>query len=704
MLTAMAAASYGTAAVAFLLLFVLLLTSWRGRLYGLLLAIACFGSALWAGTIAGLSYWGYSSPILVETFEILRNAAFTVFLVVLLSPFQSREASASPPRIRLAVIVIGLFYIACLVLAIFFGQTKETDPSNLDDRSHDIFLMGVVMSIIGVILVEQYYRNTPSEQRWGIKFICLGIGGLFIYDFYLYSDALLFRKVNTEIWVARGWINALIVPLIALSAARNPKWAVGIAVSRHILFYSSALFGAAIYLLLMAAVGYYLRFSGGTWGTVLQLIFLFGAIVLLVTVLFSGTTRSWLRVFISKHFFSYNYDYREEWLRFTRTLSEEKIELKIRVIKALAQLVESPAGGVWFRSEHGFYHPIARWNIPYIDKQVEADSQFCQFMRENSWVIDLHQYDSEPQKYAAMVLPDWLPAIPKARWVIPLILHGDLLGFVVLTEPRSAVDLNWEVRDLLKVAGSQAASYLAQHETFHALSMARQFESFNRMSTFVVHDIKNLIAQLSLLLTNAEKHKDNPEFQQDMIETVSFSVNKMKRLLEKLSNRNRVDNADRLQLKEMLQQIVESKAFYEPRPSLEIMDVDLSVRGDYSRLERVLGHLVQNAIEATPKDGQVKVRLKRRDDWVIIEIEDTGHGMSERFIQEKLFKPFESTKTAGMGIGVFESKEYVEEMGGKLYVSSKVHQGTVFSVMLPPCQNEQELLDDSLEIEKLFER
>ena len=202
------------------------------------------------------------------------------------------------------------------------------------------------MAILGMILVEQVYRNTPVRQRWGIKFACLGIGGIFAYDFYFYSDALLLKQINPEIWAARGIINALVVPLIAVSAARNPDWSLGIAVSRRILFYSVALFGAAAYLLAMAAAGYYLRFFGGSWGTVMQVSFLFGAIVLLLAVLFSGTLRSWLRVFISKHFFSYNYDYREEWLRFTRTLAEGEHGLEERVIQALAQLVESPAGGL----------------------------------------------------------------------------------------------------------------------------------------------------------------------------------------------------------------------------------------------------------------------------------------------------------------------------------------------------------------------
>ena len=676
--------SYVAAALAFFFLFALLITSWRGRLYGLLLAAACFISSIWAATIAGSSYWNYSGSMLIQVLEISRNASLTAFLITLLNPFQTDKTSNKAlPRIKPAVTAIALFYLACLVQTVLFSSPISTDPDQPNTPSE--FLLWVAMAIIGMILVEQYYRNTSYEQRWGIKFICLGIGGLFVYDFYLYSDALLFRKISPDIWDARGWINMLTVPLIALSAARNPKWTVGIAVSRHILFYSSALFGAAVYLLLMAAAGYYLRFSGGTWGTIFQLIFLFGAIILLITVLFSGTTRSWLKVFISKHFFSYSYDYREEWLRFTRTLSEEGTELRVRIIRSLAQLVESPAGAVWFKSEqHHAYLPIGRWNIPPIDASVEIDNPFCQFMLETAWVIDLYQHHSESQQYAAMILPDWLPSIPKARWVVPLLLHGELQGFVVLTEPRSAIDFNWEVRDLLKVAGRQAASYLAQYEAVRALSTARQFESFNRMSTFIVHDIKNLIAQLSLLLTNAEKHKHNPEFQQDMLDTITLSVNKMKRLLEKLSNSNKQEEASSLLLLDkLLQQIITSKSFCEPRPTLDIIDMNLNTQADPPRLERVLGHLIQNAIEATPKAGFVEVRLKQQPGWAIIEIEDNGHGMNEQFIREKLFAPFESTKTAGMGIGVFESKEYVESIGGKLQVASQEAKGTIFSVMLP---------------------
>jgi signal transduction histidine kinase len=134
--------------------------------------------------------------------------------------------------------------------------------------------------------------------------------------------------------------------------------------------------------------------------------------------------------------------------------------------------------------------------------------------------------------------------------------------------------------------------------------------------------------------------------------------------------------------------LVESKSKYEPKPMLDIKDHNLSVFANLFRLERAIGHLIQNAIEATSRNGEVRICLMRQENSAIIEIIDTGHGMSEQFIREKLFRPFESTKSSGMGIGVFESREYVCELGGQLKVISSKSDGTTFHIMLPLYQSE----------------
>ncbi|MEQ1602630.1 MAG: PEP-CTERM system histidine kinase PrsK [Methylophilaceae bacterium] len=678
MLTSIAAFSYSAAAVTFLLLSLLLLTSWRGRLHGIALTIACLISMLWAASILCQLIWDQSFPLLTDIFEIMRSASWSFFLLMLLKPADQTDASFfknSP-----LTLAITLSY-SVLLLATVYLYSMQTDHEII------IFLAGIVgrvaMALTGMILVEQLYRNTPTNGRWAIKYLCLGVGGMFAYDFYLYSDAMLFRHVNSEIWAARGIVNTLSVPLIAVSAARNAQWSLGISVSRRILFHSATLFGSAIYLLAMAAAGYFLRFFGGSWGTVLQAVFLFGAGILLFVMLFSGTLRSWLRVFISKHFFSYNYDYREEWIRFTRTLSEGEQELGERTIQAVAELVESPGGALWICNELGILELAAHWDRPLWQGAEANRSDFCQFMENTQWVIDLQEHSTNPQKYESLTLPTWLLSISKAWLVVPLIQHRKLFGFVVLEQPRSKIKLNWEICDLLKIAGNQAASYLAQQEAANALLIARQFESFNRMSTFVVHDLKNLVSQLSLLLSNIEKHKNNPEFQKDMIATVDLSVQKMKRLLEKLSSGASVEKPTPILIEKLLQQAVAAKSMNEPKPTLQIIEPGQTVLANSGSLERVIGHLIQNAIEATSKDGMVQIRLTSENETAIIEIEDNGHGMSDEFIQERLFKPFESTKSAGMGIGVFESREYTREIGGRLEVVSELSKGTTFRVILP---------------------
>jgi putative PEP-CTERM system histidine kinase len=262
-------------------------------------------------------------------------------------------------------------------------------------------------------------------------------------------------------------------------------------------------------------------------------------------------------------------------------------------------------------------------------------------------------------------------------------LQDRLLGFVVLVSSKGRIRLNWEVNDILKTAGRQAANYLAQLEAAKALLVARQFESFNRMSAFVVHDLKNLVAQLSLLLSNAERHKHKPAFQEDMIGTVANSVEKMNRLLVQLRGGYALEPPVPIALDNLLQHVVTAKSDRSPAPRLELAGGAVSVVGHPARLERVIGHLIQNAIEATPVEGGVSLRLLRKNGSAVITIADTGCGMSEQFMRNRLFRPFESTKTTGMGIGTYEARQYVHELGGRIEVESKQPRGTTFRVVLP---------------------
>jgi putative PEP-CTERM system histidine kinase len=351
-------------------------------------------------------------------------------------------------------------------------------------------------------------------------------------------------------------------------------------------------------------------------------------------------------------------------------------------VQAIANLLESPSGALWLR-EGANFTVAARWHQPEAAGVEPAASAFCRFLEERQWVVDLDELRADPDKYEGLAAPAWLNTLARPWLAVPLIMHGSLLGFMVVSQPRSRIRLNWEVTDLLKIAGNQAASYLAQQQADNALMVARQFESVSRMSTFIVHDLKNLIFQLSLLVTNADKHRDNPEFQKDMLETLDHSVRKMKLLLHKLNSGDSLEGMAPLALDRLLEQAVALKRGFEPQPTLELVDRNLSLVANWGRLERVVGHLIQNAIDATGREGRVTVRLTRAGDEAVIEVIDSGAGMSAEFIRDRLFKPFETTKSAGMGIGVFESREYVQELGGRMEVKSRPGEGTTFTITLP---------------------
>lgn len=269
--------------------------------------------------------------------------------------------------------------------------------------------------------------------------------------------------------------------------------------------------------------------------------------------------------------------------------------------------------------------------------------------------------------------------------VVPILHDHRILSFVVLVKPRVPDPLNWETIDLLKTTALQAASYLALEETAYALAEARQFEGFNRVSAFVVHDLKNLVAQLNLVVRNAERHKGNPAFIDDAFETVGSAVTKMNRLLLQLRGITPTEKAEQVDLRPLLKDLVVESARRAPVPVLEVgEDVTGLVNADAHRLAAVIDNVIRNAQEATDRSGRVQVRLAERNREAVVEIEDTGIGMDEDFVRNRLFRPFDSTKgLAGMGIGAYDCREYVQGLGGRVEVTSRPGEGTCFRIRIP---------------------
>jgi putative PEP-CTERM system histidine kinase len=655
---------YGLAAAAFLAFSVhLCLGSRRGARASILLGVVA-ASAAWAAANLVFSLTGLGVLWRVQALvEGLRTGGWLLFLWVLLQ--------GTPTGLRATAL------LPALPVAAWFFYPEGFEPS-----SRLAFGVLLAVPVAGLVLIEQIFRRALEDARWAIKPLCLGLGAGFMFDLYLFADALLFGRIDAGVWAARGFVHALVIPFIAIATVRNRQWSIDIALSRDVVFHSTALLSCGLYLLAVAGAGYYVRYFGGSWGKTLQVGFIFAALLVLAGLFSSGALRSKLRVFINKHFFSYRYDYRHEWLRFTNLLSsyDPGASSAQRSVQALANLVESPGGTIFLQSHGNGYTQAARRNMPSLDVREPADSPFAAFLAKTGWVVDLQA----PQQIAALELPSWLRQLPAAWLVVPVIAEQELIGFAVLATPRAKIEVNWEVRDLLKTAARQVGSFLGQVQASEALLEARKFESFNKMTAFVVHDLKNLVAQLSLLLKNAERHRQNPRFQDDMFATVKHVEERMNRLLEQLSTGGRSEESLRpIPLARVVERVVAAKKAERADIAVHATDAAVATLGYEQRFERVLGHLVQNAIDATRQSGEVRISVGAEGRNAVIEVSDSGCGMSDAFVRERLFRPFQTTKGNGMGIGVFEVAQYAKDMGGHIEVDSRPGGGTRFKLMFP---------------------
>ncbi len=679
------AISYSISAFTFLIFLAILLTDRHKGITKQTLLIASSTSCLWSFFLAYNSLT-LADEVQISVFEYFKSVSWLVLLVQLLSIAYSGRFK----KITIKKIQYGFLTVAFILILPKFLEYVTVDFLFLQNIKY-LTILSLLMTITGIAFVEQVYRNTRVEQKWSIKYLCLGLLGMYLYDFYMYSDALLYQRIDPVIWQARGFVYALTVPLIGISISRDPLWSPEIFISRRVVFHTTTLLASGVYLMVMGIAGYYVRDFGGNWGLVAQAIFLFITILSLTLFLSSRRIRARLYVLVNKHFYPYKYDYREEWLRFIRTISasSEEKELYHNTIKSIAQIIESPGGMLWLRENNGFFVCVDTWEMEKVTEREPTETSLPKFMEEYEFVISVDEFQEQPEVYnrlGYLELPEWVKRLQP--WlIVPLIYNDLLIGFIVLDHAVARKrTFNWEDSDLLKTAARQVAAFLEQMNASEALAEARQFESFNKVSTYVVHDIKNLVAQLSLISSNAEKHKDNPLFMEDVFKTINNSVLKMNKMMGVLNGKVATNKSSRINVISVLEELVHNRQISggKPVPILGCESTSFFVKADKGQLLAILGHLVQNAQDATDNNGKILISQKRSIGGVVIEIEDTGTGMSEKFIKNNLFKPFKTTKgTKGMGIGVYEAREIILAIGGQIEVSSKVNVGTCFKLTIP---------------------
>jgi len=677
--------SYLTAAISYLVLTLLSLMGVKKNPVVIPLVTALFFSFVWAGYSAFLIHDNKSFTSISLTLEIIRNIVWFLLLSVFISRQQFTKNYLLLVKSRFANGLIVLILISLIVEVFDNARYPLQQLLGQDPR----LFTHVIFAVIGLMLVEQVYRNATQESQWSIKFLCLGLGALFMIDFFVYSKSLLFAQLDSLLWSSRGFINALITPLLFISILRlQASKALRITASRKIVFHTTVLLGSGLYLIVMSLAGFYIRDYGGNWGATAQLLFIFLALLILSILFISGKARALTKVFINKHFFHYHYDYRDEWLKVSKTIAKLNSinELSGFIIKTLCDLVDSSGGGLWLKNDQDDFYLAEESNLGFSPPfTLQKNQSLIRFMKKKQWVIDFIELAKSPHIYDDVDLSQWQNPLYNICLIIPLLQEDDIVAFVVLTKAKVTRQLNWEDHDLLKTVCLQLANALALSHASDALSRSRQFEAYNRLSAFLVHDLKNLVAQVCLIVKNSEKHKYNVEFIDDSIDTLKNIIFKMDHLLSQLKKEQLTShNQSLINLVDIIKDVAIQQNANKPNLQLITNLDNIEIVGETQKITAIFSHLVQNAQEATADDGFIKVILSTDNQEVIIKIIDNGTGMDNKFIAERLFKPFDTTKgNAGMGIGVYEARDYIMKHDGSCNVESALGVGTTFIIKLP---------------------
>ena len=645
---------------------------------GATIAALCL-TALWCSLVAAL---GPAAPIATAA-EGVRNLAW-IFVLYRLFVADGRDRSMAPIRPVIAALVfVEILQPVLLIFNLRYAVTPELAAVAFEVST----TFRILVAIGALVLVHNFYGGASSAIRQVFRWSTAALAMLWLYELNYETTAYLSGRISLELSALRGLVYAVVGAFVAIGASQTGGKLL-LRPSRKVTFQSLSLLVIGTYLAIMVVISESIAMQGGDFARLTQVAFIFVASVFAVLWLPSKRLRGWVRVTMVKHLFQHRYDYRAEWLRFTRTLGqggENSDSLYERVIQALADITDSPSGLLLLPNDMGSFELASRWQWRDIDVPAAAMSdQMAGLLESGSFVVDLDDVRQGTNRYGeASLLPEWLAGNDSAWALVPLLHFDRLTGVVVLSRPLEPRNLDWEDFDLLRVVGQQLASYIAEQAGHHALMESARFDEFNRRIAFVMHDIKNLASQLTLLTRNAERHADNPEFRADMLVTLRNSAEKLNSLLARLGRYGAQgsDRRETFELAKIAKTVAEQYASLHP---VNVIHVDsCKVTADPEAVEQALIHLVQNAVDAS--EDNLPVMLDISSDGVVgrIDVIDSGSGMSPEFIRNGLFKPFVSSKNAGFGIGAFEARELVRAMGGRLEVESREGLGTRFVIQLP---------------------
>ena len=550
----------------------------------------------------------------------------------------------------------------------------------------DATLIRLAMTILGFVVVENVMRNASKGELWALKHWAIGFSGVLTFQLLVRIPEFLMHEPDLSLAVATPLVYIIALPFYVVSSTRLPQLKVRVHSSRRFAFYSTTLIAVGIMLQGIALAAWYVRTYGGSNGTALAAVVAFSGVAAVLAALVSSGVRSRFRRFINENFFSLKYDYRLEWEKAIRELTVNPgQDTPERVLRMLCDLMDTSGGAIWlYRESWRQFTPAAKRGDTLIVSPVPEDDPRIEALRsgDESFI----SFDDEERE--ALFAP-WRRFVDHAWIVVPMRYRSAVAGFAILNRPRAPRTLDWEDQSLLRLVAMQLAAYLVQEETAQSLADARQLEDFNKRFAFVVHDIKNTIGQLRLMVSNITKFGDEKEFRDDMVITLGNSVERLEGMLKSLTvvGGQRPQAGTDHQVVELIDFL---EKFTKEKCSLGhnvLLGTNLSnsslVRTDFDILHRVLEHVVSNALEASADGAAVKIDASAGKNTLQIAVLDQGSGMTQQFVNEELFRPLKSTKRGGFGIGGYQVRELMRDLGGDVIVESTVGKGTCVTLSLP---------------------
>jgi putative PEP-CTERM system histidine kinase len=546
----------------------------------------------------------------------------------------------------------------------------------------------LVVSVVVLANLEQILRAIEEKTRWEIKFFLIGIGasfGVFIYisaGVLLYWPSAYLLADSLEVFPVIFLMSCGLMSISWKRSSGQTKFVVS-----HSLIYSSiTLLSVGIYLLASYLIAMWSRSWGKNIGLPTEpLIFLLSAIVLSVILMgtaFRQHVRSWVR----RNIFAGRYDYRQFWIEAAERV--RSIDPPQASAGALADIIHKALGaidiGVWIRR----WEPNRLQLLSRLGDIAELPGKEAFGVVET--LVSVTQPVSGDDLDAGQEISEVRDFMKSnhASLLVPLVSSGRIAGVITVGSDRSGRKYDREAREFLRVLGGHAAGEFQKSELLATLVKAKEDEAFRAFSTFVLHDLKNFASTLSLIAQNSPRFQENADFQKDALHSVYDTAEKMKRLCNSLrafsgapaSNRKPED------LNHIVRSVADNlDAGISKYLRLELGDIP-PVLVDFDELEGVIRNLLLNAREAISAEGSIIVRTTRRGNSVELLVQDNGIGISREFIENELFVPFHTTKSGGLGIGLFQSKKIVEAQKGSILVESEEGKGTSIRLILPACE------------------